>query len=91
MKGVFREGTATSARPGGGVPVFGKTGTTDRAEQTWLVGGTTEVVTASWVGNIDGHQNHYGISGANAAMNTQRLSDRLPRIARSAGWATLDE
>ncbi|ARC58240.1 Penicillin-binding protein 1F [Frondihabitans sp. 762G35] len=74
MQGVFTGGTATSARPGDGVPVFGKTGTTDRAEQTWLVGGTTEVVTASWVGNIDGHQNQYRIYGANGAMNTQRLT-----------------
>jgi membrane peptidoglycan carboxypeptidase len=74
MQGVFAGGTATSARPGDGLPVFGKTGTTDHAEQTWLVGGTTNVVTASWVGNIDGHQNQYRIYGAYGAMNTQRLT-----------------
>ncbi|MCU1527552.1 MAG: hypothetical protein JWP75_1315, partial [Frondihabitans sp.] len=74
MQGVFSGGTASSARPYDGLPVFGKTGTTDHAEQTWLVGGTTNVVTASWVGNIDGHQNQYRIYGAHGAMNTQRLT-----------------
>ncbi|WP_031260890.1 hypothetical protein, partial [Curtobacterium sp. B18] len=30
------------------------TGTTDAADQIWLVGGTTRAVTAYWQGNTDG-------------------------------------
>lgn len=74
MQGVFTGGTATSANPRDGVPILGKTGTTDGAEQTWLVGGSTNVVTASWVGNLEGHQNQYRISGAYGPMNQQRLT-----------------
>ncbi|ROQ39943.1 membrane peptidoglycan carboxypeptidase [Frondihabitans sp. PhB188] len=74
MQGVFTGGTATSANPRDGVPILGKTGTTDHAEQTWLVGGSSKVVTASWVGNISGHQNQYRIYGGYGAMNQQRLT-----------------
>ena len=34
-----------------GVPAAAKTGTTDQSEQTWTVGYTTGIATASWVGN----------------------------------------
>ncbi|MCC3293537.1 transglycosylase domain-containing protein [Arthrobacter sp. zg-Y411] len=34
-----------------GVPAAAKTGTTDQSEQTWTVGYTTGISTASWVGN----------------------------------------
>lgn len=34
-----------------GVPAAAKTGTTDLSEQTWTVGYTTGIATASWVGN----------------------------------------
>ena len=34
-----------------------KTGTTDNAEQTWEVGGTTKTTTAVWVGNVKGTTN----------------------------------
>ncbi|RPE78194.1 membrane peptidoglycan carboxypeptidase [Frondihabitans sp. PhB161] len=74
MQGVFASGTATSANPRDGVPILGKTGTTDHAEQTWLVGGSSKVVTASWIGNIEGHQNQYRIYGTYGAMNVQRLN-----------------
>jgi membrane peptidoglycan carboxypeptidase len=35
--------------------VFAKTGTTDGNTQTWVVGGTSGVVTASWFGNYQGY------------------------------------
>jgi membrane peptidoglycan carboxypeptidase len=45
--------------PGGispiGVPAAAKTGTTDKSEQTWTVGYTKGVATASWVGNWTDH------------------------------------
>lgn len=37
-----------------GVPLFGKTGTTDNFIQTWLVGSSSKVATAVWVGNMKG-------------------------------------
>ena len=74
LQGVLTGGTATTANPRDGIPIFGKTGTSDHAEQTWLVGGSTNVVTAAWVGNLTGHQNQYRIFGAHGAMNVQRLA-----------------
>ena len=53
---VFKSGTATSANPGDGVPIMGKTGTTDGSYQNWLIGSTTKVALAVWVGNIKGTQ-----------------------------------
>lgn len=54
MQAVITNGTATRSRIGDGVPVFGKTGSTDSWNQTWMVGGSSEVVTAVWVGNVTG-------------------------------------
>ncbi|MET0989143.1 MAG: transglycosylase domain-containing protein [Glaciihabitans sp.] len=47
-------GTATQSNPYDGVPYIGKTGTTDSSNQTWVVGASTKVATAVWVGNIVG-------------------------------------
>jgi membrane peptidoglycan carboxypeptidase len=54
MRTVITGGTGTRSNPGGSVPVIGKTGTTDGEVQTWMVGSSTEVATAVWVGNIVG-------------------------------------
>lgn len=54
MRAVITGGTGTRSNPGGDVPVIGKTGTTDAQVQTWMVGASTEVATAVWVGNIKG-------------------------------------
>ena len=54
MRSVITGGTGTRANPGGGVPVIGKTGTTDSQVQTWMVGSSTNVATAVWVGNVVG-------------------------------------
>ena len=62
MTGVIQRGTAASLRPldaalGGtsGAPrLAGKTGTTDDANQTWIITSTTRVATAVWVGNSIG-------------------------------------
>ncbi len=48
-------GTAIASNPGDGIPVIGKTGTTDRSKDTWVVTSSTEVATAVWVGNIVGN------------------------------------
>ncbi|WP_141692882.1 transglycosylase domain-containing protein [Leifsonia xyli] len=70
LQGVLRGGTATSANPGDGVPLFGKTGTTDDSLQNWLVTSTSKVAQATWVGNVEGKvalrsQSFQGIGGGN--------------------------
>jgi membrane peptidoglycan carboxypeptidase len=47
-------GTGTPGLPRDGVPIVGKTGTTDDAAQNWLVATTTKMSLAVWVGNTDG-------------------------------------
>jgi membrane peptidoglycan carboxypeptidase len=53
---VITGGTGTRSRIDDGVPIAGKTGTSDRSVQTWMTGYSTEVATASWVGNVSGAQ-----------------------------------
>lgn len=55
LKGVLQPGgTAASANPHDGVPIFGKTGTTDNSLENWLVTSTTKIAQATWVGNVSG-------------------------------------
>jgi membrane peptidoglycan carboxypeptidase len=51
---VMAGGTGSSSNPGDGIPIIGKTGTTDNANQTWIVTSTTAMATAVWVGNTIG-------------------------------------
>ena len=51
---VITGGTGTRSQTGDDVPLAGKTGTSDSSVQTWMTGYTTEVATASWVGNVSG-------------------------------------
>jgi len=61
--------------------IFGKTGTTDDFDQTWLMSSTTAVTTAVWFGNVSGKYNlnrypgginnrHVIAKPINAAANT---------------------
>jgi membrane peptidoglycan carboxypeptidase len=54
LTGVIQGGTGAASNPHDGVPVFGKTGTTDSEKDTWFVGATTALSTAVWVGNVNG-------------------------------------
>jgi membrane peptidoglycan carboxypeptidase len=54
LEAVVKNGTAGAANTRDGVPMLAKTGTTDGAHQTWLVGSTTKMAVAVWVGNIKG-------------------------------------
>lgn len=62
LQAVIESGTATQSFIGDGVPVIGKTGTTDDSIHTWMIGGSTKVVTATWVGNVTGFTPMRGIS-----------------------------
>ncbi|WP_188510423.1 transglycosylase domain-containing protein [Conyzicola nivalis] len=43
-----------AGNPQDGTPIFGKTGTTDSSNQTWLMSSTSALTTAVWFGNIVG-------------------------------------
>ncbi|HWM35243.1 MAG TPA: transglycosylase domain-containing protein [Pseudolysinimonas sp.] len=70
MAGVFTGGTANASNPHDGTTYIGKTGTTDNAVHVWLVGSSTKVSTAVWVGNIKGKQSlrQIAVNGVQAAL-----------------------
>ncbi len=47
--------TASWSPVGDGVPYIAKTGTSDNSEHNWMLGSTTSVSTAVWLGNASGH------------------------------------
>jgi membrane peptidoglycan carboxypeptidase len=57
LRSVVTGGTAYGDQTPDGLYTFGKTGTTDNAENTWMIGSTSKVTTAVWVGNVQGHVN----------------------------------
>jgi len=56
--------------PQDGTPIFGKTGTTDSSNQTWLMSSTTALTTAVWFGNIVGD---YPISRYSGGINNRHV------------------
>ncbi|WP_123941931.1 MULTISPECIES: transglycosylase domain-containing protein [unclassified Frondihabitans] len=57
LQGVFQAGgTASGALPDS-QPTFGKTGTTNDADQIWLNGSTTALTTVTWMGDTSGNHN----------------------------------
>ncbi|MGU3409986.1 transglycosylase domain-containing protein [Microbacterium sp. M1A1_1b] len=76
LQGTIKYGTAVGAQTADGTPMFAKTGTTDDADQIWLVGGSSKVATAYWQGNWDGGKTnlrHY-YSGAGGSYASARAS-----------------
>ncbi|MGO2749433.1 MAG: transglycosylase domain-containing protein [Pseudoclavibacter sp.] len=71
LQGVVNGGTGEASNPGI-VPLMGKTGTTDSGLQTWMVGATTKVGLAVWVGNASGQVPMYGVDLPRAAGNQTR-------------------
>jgi membrane peptidoglycan carboxypeptidase len=49
-------GTGGESNPRDGTTYIGKTGTTNGSIHTWMVGSSTSVSTAVWVGNVQGEQ-----------------------------------
>lgn len=62
LQGVMNGGTGSASNPGDGIPIMGKTGTTDSATDTWIIASTTRVTTAVWVGNSIGKVSLSGYS-----------------------------
>ncbi|MET4157321.1 transglycosylase domain-containing protein [Agromyces sp. PvR057] len=57
MEQTFNGGTTSASDPDTGVAHIGKTGTTDGAKDTWMIGASTMASTAVWVGNVTGDAN----------------------------------
>ncbi|MBH0009822.1 transglycosylase domain-containing protein [Salinibacterium sp. SWN1162] len=90
---VLKRGNAAYSDPNDGIPIFGKTGTTDGAVHTWMASGTTRYGTATWVGNISGFQDisdvyyadvdgyklrHYITNATDTALNKKYPGKALP-------------
>ncbi|MFM6973970.1 MAG: transglycosylase domain-containing protein [Agromyces sp.] len=78
-------GTATQSRLRDGIPMIGKTGTTDAAKDTWMNGASTKVATAVWVGNVTGRQNLRKISfpSGPAATARHRVWPAIMKVANA--------
>jgi len=72
MKGVMSGGTGAAANTNDGTPLAGKTGTTDERIHTWMIGFSSEVATATWVGNVVGLTSQSGKSVGGRAVSTIR-------------------
>lgn len=74
MTRVMSSGTgqASSAGMAPWVPVIGKTGTTDGAKDTWMVGATSKVATAAAVVSVTGDANQRGIRFESGQAATAR-------------------
>jgi penicillin-binding protein 1A len=87
LSDAVQRGTAAPARGLSGVPVAGKTGTTNDVKDAWFVGYTPEVVGAVWIG-FD--QPRTIVADASATELTApvwgRLVDRLDRAAAASAW-----
>ncbi len=67
LQSVVKDGTAKRAA-GLGRPLAGKSGTTNKAKDTWFVGYSTEYSVASWVGYDDALPLGWGEAGAVTAL-----------------------
>ena len=79
-------GTATASNTGTGVPHIGKTGTTDSANDTWMVGASAKAATAVWVGNVTGSANLRSLwfDSGQAATARHRIWPRIMKVADDA-------
>lgn len=78
-------GTAAASNPNDGTPYMGKTGTTDESVHTWMVGSSTRVATAVWVGNVQGDQalRNIRVNGVQAGQLRHRIFKPLAQAIDS--------
>lgn len=83
MQQTFNGGTADASDPGTGIPHIGKTGTTDFAKDTWMIGASTKAATAVWVGNVTGDANlrELDFDSGYAATARHRIWPRIMEVA----------
>ena len=88
MKAVMSGGTGSAGNPGDGIPIFGKTGTTDSSSQTWIVASTSRVASVAWVGNIVG--TYPMRSFPNGALYRHQIMSAVMRVANQAYSGAVD-
>ena len=71
---VMTGGTGSAANTNDGTPLAGKTGTTDNRVHTWMIGYSSAVATATWVGNVRGQVGQGGKRVDGQAVTTLRHS-----------------
>lgn len=74
-------GTASASRIGDGVPYIAKTGTSDNSEHNWMLGATTAVSTAVWLGNVTGHTSVRDEFGGNYYQVAQTIWAQIMAVA----------
>jgi membrane peptidoglycan carboxypeptidase len=83
LHGVFVDGTADDDQTADGLWEIGKTGTTDNAEQTWMIGSSSKVTTGVLVGNVVGHQD---LTLVNDFPYCPVKNSRVAQFARHCVW-----
>ncbi len=83
LAGVMNGGTGSSSNPRDGIPLIGKTGTTDSATDTWVATASTAVATVVWVGNSIGKVSLFNYSWQGFAGNVLRHEIMRNTIATS--------
>ena len=86
MTSVVEEGTAMAARRLG-LPMAGKTGTSNDARDTWFMGMTPGYVVGVWVGFDDNQPLGRGESGGHTALPVYvELMGKIGKRERHAAW-----
>lgn len=80
LKGVVREGTGRAAMNGVGVPVAGKTGTSNDHLDAWFIGYTPHVTTGVWIGYLKNKPLAPGETGGKAAAPI--FAEYMSRVSR---------
>lgn len=86
LQATYDYGTASPANIGDGIPIIGKTGTTDDSLHTWMIGSSTRVTTVVWTGNVVGFVNlrtFYLPSGQQASQVRYRIWEGVMAVADS--------
>lgn len=86
LQQVMNAGTGSPSNPRNGIPLMGKTGTSDSSVQTWMVGASTTVGLAVWVGNIVGFQDTSRISSGTGQVSSARHRIFRPIINNLTSW-----
>jgi membrane peptidoglycan carboxypeptidase len=85
MEQVMTRGTAVASNSAvvPSVPLIGKTGTTDGAKDTWMVGASTKVATVAAVVSVNGEANQRGIffDSGQAATARHRMWPAVMSVA----------
>ncbi|CAN5554531.1 transglycosylase domain-containing protein [soil metagenome] len=81
LRAVVTQGTGSMSYPGDGIPLAGKTGTTDDNNQTWMATFTTRYGTAVWVGNSIDKYNMFNYSAGGTSGAYLRHAITQPTTA----------